>query len=276
MKISVIIPAYNCEKTIERCIDSLLCQHGAELEIIAVNDGSSDRTLSKLNAYGEKIKVISIPNSGVAGARNAGLAHAEGEFLLFLDSDDFFRENAIRRLVEAQQMHDADIVHFRYEYVYPDGRTFVPERQIGEDFFAEKRDFPDRVYPMFWKGIYLNSVCMSMFRKSTVQEIRFCTDLKTAEDAFFSLAAFTNAKSAEFLSDILYEYTQSGEGITGSGISVFQKYRDNFAFARETASKLRGWGMNTLKNYAAVYFRPVRVTLDKVGRMLQKTKDVQS
>lgn len=276
MKISVIIPAYNCENTIERCIDSLLCQRGAELEIIAVNDGSSDQTLRKLNAYGEKIKVISISNSGVAGARNAGLVQAEGEFLLFLDSDDFFRENAVRRLMEAQRLHDADIVHFRYEHVHPDGSIYVPKCQIREDFYVEKRDFPGRIYPMFWKGIYLNSVCMSMFRKSVVQEFRFCTELKTAEDALFSLAAFTNAKSAEFISDILYEYTQSGDGMTGSGISIFQKYRDNYAFARETASKLRTWGMNTPKNYAAVYLRTVRVTLDKAGRMLKKIKDVQS
>ena len=89
IKVSVIVPVYNGENTICACIDSPLCQRGAELEIIAVNDGSSDQTLRKLNAYGEKIKVISISNSGVAGARNAGLVQAEGEFLLFLDSEIF-------------------------------------------------------------------------------------------------------------------------------------------------------------------------------------------
>lgn len=269
MKISIIIPAYNCRKTIRKCVDSLLCQQGAELEIIVVNDGSTDDTLDQLQAYRDQIKLISIPNSGAAGARNVGLEAATGDFLMFLDADDSLKEHAISKLSEVQREKNADIVHFCYEYVYPDGKRFAPGSQVRKSFFAEKKDFPEAVYPMFWKGIYLNSVCMSMFRRSAVQGLSFRTELATAEDAFYSIAAFTRAENVQFISDILYEYSQSGKGLTGRGLSVFRKYRDNFAFARETAKRLKQWGMNTPGNYASVYLRPARVTFDKLERIFK-------
>lgn len=268
-KISVIIPAFNCEKYIERCISSLLCQKGAELEIIAVNDGSTDKTLEKLLKYEEKITVLSIKNSGAAGARNAGLSCASGDFLMFIDADDYLKDDAVLRIAKVQSENDADIVHFRYEWVNDGGSFFVPECQIKEDMFVKKEDFPNKIYPMFFNGIFLNSVCMSVYRRSVIKDITFRTDMKTAEDAVFSLEAFTNAKSVRFIPDIIYEYYQSNEGLTGKGASVFRKYRDNFTFAAETAKRLKIWGMDNPINYARVFLRPVIVTLDKTGRIIR-------
>lgn len=275
-KISVIIPAYNCEKYIERCIESLLAQSGAELEIIAVNDGSADNTLQRLLKYRDKIVIRSIKNSGAASARNTGLDCAHGEFVMFLDADDYLADDAIKRLVDAQSENDADIVRFRYECVYTDGSVFVPDSQIHADAFVNKNEFKEKVYPLFFKGIYLNSVCMAMYRHGIIKDIRFKTELVTAEDAVFSAAACTAAKSVRFIPDIIYEYYQSNEGLTGRGISVLRKYRDNFAFAAATAGHLKSWGMNTPFNYIRVYFRPIIVTFDKIGRLCKKRgKEVQ-
>ena len=91
-KISVIIPAYNAEKTIERCLNSVTEQSYTNLEIIVVDDGSKDRTLSILNAAAKndrRIKVISKKNGGAASARNQGLKIVSGEFITFLDADDY-------------------------------------------------------------------------------------------------------------------------------------------------------------------------------------------
>ena len=269
-KISVIIPAYNSEKYIERCIDSLLAQQGAELEIIAVNDGSSDNTLQKLLKYGDRIIVKSIENSGAANARNVGLSCVHGDFVMFLDADDYLRPGAAKRLAEAQSEHNADIVRFRYEYVYKDSSTFVPDCQISERKFLKKNEFSKKLYPMFFDGIYLNSVCMSVYKRSVVEGVRFRTDMVTAEDAVFSLAAFTNAESVQFIPDVIYEYYQSNEGLTGRGISVVRKYRDNFTFAGETARYLKKWGMSNPLNYIRVFIRPIRLTFDKLRRIRRK------
>ncbi len=269
-KISVIIPAYNCEKYIGRCIDSLLGQKGAELEIIAVNDGSDDNTLGELLKYSDRITVVSIENSGAAGARNAGLSCAHGEFVLFLDSDDCLKDGAVRRLVSAQEENDADIVRFRYECVYSDSSVTVPNVQVSCREFIEKKEFPKKIYPLFFKGIYLNSVCMSMFRRSIIKDTVFRTDMSTAEDAVFSLSAFTKAENVQFITDILYEYNQSDDGLTGRGLSLLKKYRDNFRFAFETAEMLKYWDMDTPMNYARVFVRPLILTLDKIRRLRRK------
>lgn len=274
-KISVIIPAYNCENYIERCVDSVLCQSGADTEVIVVNDGSTDNTAEKLKKYNGRIVLKSIKNCGAAGARNVGLQCANGDFVVFLDSDDYLKDGAISRLAEAQGENDADIVHFRYEYVFDGMPPYIPDCQADMCMFVQKSEFAKKVYPMFFDGIYLNSVCMSMFRRSVIGNLRFRTDMRTAEDAVFSLGAFGNAGSVQFIPDVIYEYYQSGSGLTGSGISVFRKYRDNFKFAAETARRLKEWNMNTPRNYVRVYFRPVSLTLDKLKRiscMAKQTK----
>lgn len=269
-KISVVIPAYNCEKYIGRCINSLINQHGAELEIIVVNDGSTDGTLKELEQFKDLITVKSIENSGASAARNVGLECANGDFLMFVDSDDYLCENAIERLVGVQAENDADIVRFRYEYVYSDGSKLVPLSQLCENSYITKEDFPRLVYPLFLKGIYLNSVCMSLFKRKIVEGMRFRTDMSTAEDAVFSLGAFTKAQSVQVVSDIIYKYYQSNEGLTGKGLSVRKKYADNFRFAAESAKHLKEWGMNTPINFVKVYLRPFVVTVDKVLRMIGK------
>ena len=90
--VSVLIPAYNAEKTINRCLDSILCQTFQDIELIIVNDGSTDNTLSILLNYAEKDKRIIIynqPNQGVSAARNTGLRNASGDYILYVDSDDW-------------------------------------------------------------------------------------------------------------------------------------------------------------------------------------------
>ena len=111
---------------------------------------------------------------------------------------------------------------------------------------------------------------MSMYKREVIENVRFRTDMVTAEDAVFSLEAFNNAKNVRFIQDIIYEYYQSNEGLTGRGISIFRKYRDNFAFAKATAGYLKNWGMNTPFNYVKVFLRPAAVTMDKLKRILKR------
>lgn len=111
MMVSVLIPAYNAEKTINRCLDSILCQTCQDIEMIIVNDGSTDSTLSILLDYAEKderILIINQPNQGVSAARNAGLRNVSGEYILCVDSDDWIEPNMIQRMLDL--IEDADVV----------------------------------------------------------------------------------------------------------------------------------------------------------------------
>ena len=267
MKISIIIPAYNCERFIERCLDSVLSQSGAELDVIVVNDGSTDNTGKILEKYNNKVHIKTTKNSGSASARTTGIKMAKGDFIMFLDSDDYLAEGAIEKLVEIEENTDADIIKFRYILVFPDGQTKVEENQFDTYDVIEKKDFKEKIYPYFINGIRLNSVCTGMYKRTLIEGRSFRSDMKVAEDAVFSLKTYTMAEKVVFTPDILYNYYQTGAGLTGSGVSVLEKYKYNFMFAKETVSCLKNWGMNNAGTKLRVYLRPVLLTFDKIRRI---------
>ena len=102
IQVSVIIPCYNCEDTIERCLDSLHKQIYNNYEIVVVNDGSTDSTLERIiskQKYIKNINIVDIPNGGVSNARNVGIQQSRGNYLIFVDSDDYVTEHYIENLI---------------------------------------------------------------------------------------------------------------------------------------------------------------------------------
>lgn len=270
MKISVIIPAYNSEAYIEKCVDSVLAQTGAELEVIVINDGSADSTEERLRGYGDRIRFKTTPNGGCGAARNTGLSMATGEFILFADADDSMAEGAVETLVRIQKETDADIVKFSYRLVFPDGTVKEPYDQFEEFRVIEKRDFKETIYPHFIRGIRLNSLWSGMYRRTLTEGVHFREDLRTAEDAIFLLDVYTNANRVAVIPDAFYNYYQTGAGLTGSAASVLIKYRCNLILASETAAHLKKWEMDGLSTRVRTYLRPVLLTFDKLKRIKQK------
>ena len=118
--VTVIIPVYKVERYLDACVESVVRQSYADLEILLVDDGSPDRCPALCDAWAEKdprIKVIHRENGGLSAARNSGIDAAKGEFLLFVDSDDLLEPDAVRRAVDAQRQQDADLVIFNLTYV---------------------------------------------------------------------------------------------------------------------------------------------------------------
>ena len=132
-KVSIILPVYNVEKYLSACLDSLLAQTLEEIEIVAVNDGSTDGSLQILQAYQslnpEKLFIFSTENHGVSRARNYGFAHSHGEYVWFVDSDDFVEPDACRLLYEKATADGNDLVLFRYYNV--DSETGVRKEYIA-------------------------------------------------------------------------------------------------------------------------------------------------
>ena len=125
MKISIIVPAYNIETALPRCLDSLLAQEYADLEIIVVNDGSKDGTAAVMDAYAAKdsrIKAIHKENGGVTSARLRGIQETTGDWIGFCDGDDFVEPDMYARLMANVMEHHADISHCGYKMMFPSGK----------------------------------------------------------------------------------------------------------------------------------------------------------
>jgi glycosyltransferase involved in cell wall biosynthesis len=137
MKVSVIIPVYNAEKYLEECINSALSQTYRDLEIIAVNDGSTDNSLAKLEKYSGKIKIISKSNGGAASALNVGIRAATGEWIKWLNADDILYPDAIEQLLnEAKKLDDKTniILYANHDFIDSEGRI------IGRKFEPNYND----------------------------------------------------------------------------------------------------------------------------------------
>ena len=129
--VSVIIPVYNCEKTVGRCINSVLNQTLANIEVIAVNDGSDDSTLKVLKGINDdRLKIISHLNYGQGYARNNGMSVANGKYIAFVDADDTIEEFMLEKMYEKAETENADMVQCNLYDIYPD-RTNHWTRQLS-------------------------------------------------------------------------------------------------------------------------------------------------
>lgn len=133
MKVSIVVPVYNVEAYLKKCVDSLLAQdlRGDEYEIILVDDGSTDSCGGLCDAFAadnENIRVIHQQNRGLSGARNSGLAVAAGQYILFVDSDDFLNPDVLGALVGQMEEQNLDILRFNYQNVNMDGEVFEPNK----------------------------------------------------------------------------------------------------------------------------------------------------
>lgn len=151
--ISVVLPIYNVEKYLDRCVNSIVCQTYKDLEIILVDDGSSDRCPEKCDEWAkkdERIRVIHKKNAGLGYARNTGIENASGEYICFFDSDDFIKEDTIEKVYAIAREHNCDIVLFGHYEVNEQGKiieTYIPEskNQIYEGSEIQNQFLPNLI-----------------------------------------------------------------------------------------------------------------------------------
>lgn len=189
--ISVIIPVYNTEACLERCLDSILNNTYQNLEVICVDDGSRDHSLMILREYEKRdsrVVVIAKENGGVSTARNVGLDRMTGEFVTFVDSDDLVHPEYFELLAAAQTDTDADITVCSYTRV---SDSDFPISFGSCTYSADNNRFPDTL--AFFKDGYLRSyVWGKLIRAALVNKLRFLTDFTYGEDAVFVAALWEN------------------------------------------------------------------------------------
>lgn len=205
--ISIIVPAYNAERTLARCVRSLLGQTYPHIEVILVNDGSRDGSLELCRRFAEedaRVCVVDQPNGGVSAARNAGLDAATGDFVMFCDSDDWVSPDWCRLL--RQQYVPGNLTVCQYQRW--DGGEMPDENLDPSLEVARRQDFLH--YPM-----WMCSPCIKLFDRSVIEEysIRFSRELSMGEDFCFVLEYLCAISGdVRFLSAPLYYYDVSTEG----------------------------------------------------------------
>lgn len=205
--ISIIVPVYNAERTLERCVRSLLEQTYPHIEVILVNDGSRDGSLElcrRLAKTDARIRLLDQPNGGVSAARNAGLDAATGEYVMFCDSDDWVHPDWCRLM--RQQYVPGDLTVCQYQRW--NGETLPTEVPASFVEVVRRQDFLH--YPM-----WMCSPCIKLFARSVIEEhsIRFSKELSMGEDFCFVLEYLCAiGGDVRFLSAPLYYYDVSTEG----------------------------------------------------------------
>ncbi len=201
--VSVVMPAYNAGAYIQQAIDSVLAQDYPAVELIVVDDGSSDDTVARVQAYGDRVKLLTQANQGSAVARNRGLEAARGEYIAFLDSDDVWLPGKLTAQVAYLERHpDVDLVYSRWQTWRPeaDGHFAPPERVLGEtDTGASATDaggeiplVPERsgwLYGQLLFGSFLHTITV-MARRRLIEAVgSFDPDLKRGQDYDYWLRA---------------------------------------------------------------------------------------
>lgn len=295
-KISIILPVYNLEQYVSKCLDSLLNQTFTEFEVIIIDDGSRDRTGIVCDQYMEKdsrIQVIHIENGGVSAARNLGIQRAKGKYILFFDGDDYVNEECLFELYEAAEKQNVDAVLYGYNFV-KDGEIIEVHLPSFEKDKYEKKEILDKVVPKFIGVSYDDiqkwmdgdqhalkkentALWRSMVKRSLIQgnNLWFDTSLKVGEDTCFTTEYLSCADSCLVIPKCYYNLVSR----ESSTISMYEKNPEAMLEGkmallkarRELTSRIK---KRTGKNIEKLWFGTVVMSSIQLAFLLSSTAGI--
>lgn len=303
IKISIIIPIYNSEKYIKECLDSLVNQSLSDIEIICVNDGSTDNTLFILNKFAQndsRVKIISQENSGQGKARNIGIDVAKGEYISFIDSDDFVDKDFCLKMYNRAHEDATDITMCCVQLFDNQNNCNLPDEEICllkpfvnefEDkcfsFEDTKQYYFDRIY-----GIAANKIFRTAFLKEN--NLKFPENIK-AEDYLFFYNYWIKVERANICYEKLYYYrknnvsSDTSTAVTTYGYCFLEHFRSiekiiknagyweelRIPFLDKKISGIDYWYNRTTKNFQPEFYKMIteeykrmdldRTTLDQIN-----------
>ncbi len=258
VKFSVIMPVYNAEKTVEKAIKSVLNDNNSNVELVIVNDGSTDNSETVIKKYlnDSRVSYYCQENAGVSSARNYALTVAKGEYVAFLDSDDYFEEDAFAQLTKCVDEYQCDMIGFgHYSERFSENGKHISTKttaisQLLQFSSSESEDYLEYIFKsskvMFqtsWNKIYRRNIIVS-------NDIKFDKKLVCFEDMKFVMDFIANCESIVFLKEIYYHFSRSGKttsslkkrrGIeltsnVSSCFSSFVKLADKYNYSNEFRS----------------------------------------
>lgn len=223
--ISIIVPVYNVEKYLNKCIESIINQTYRNLEIILVDDGSPDKCPEICDSYAQKdgrIKVIHQKNEGLINARKSGLEIAQGEYIGFVDGDDWIEPEMYEMFAKQIEKYSPDMV--LSDFYYDNGKELSNSEQLFDREYYDKEDLKNFIYPkMLFSGTYykfgVNPCCWSkIYKKELIKKNLPLVDgrIKMGEDAAFTYPCLIDAQSAATIKKPCYHYISNPESMTKS------------------------------------------------------------
>lgn len=223
--ISVIVPVYNVEKYLERCVKSILRQTYTNLEIILVDDGSPDKSgkiCDELANKDARISVIHKKNGGASSSRNAGIEFSHGEFICFVDSDDYIEKDYVMTLYNLIKRNNADLAKINYVEVNTD------------DYSEQSKDEKEKVFleddvEYAYLALKVDSACVFLYRRDLIGNTRFEVG-KTSEDILFNFEIFKKAKKLVYLPANKYYYFYNIDSVSNG---LLDRNMMNYLYCRK-------------------------------------------
>lgn len=246
--VSVIVPVYNTEQYVEECLDSILNQTLENIELICVNDGSKDRSLSLVEEKckdDSRITILSQNNSGISAARNAGYRIAQGKYLLFVDSDDCLKRNALDELVSRAEQESLDILLFGGETIFDNKELRETNKQYDHlyeyhDWYGACTSGEELLTELLRRGEYKSSACMQLVRKAVLDANGLCFyEGITHEDELYTLRVLMCAAKAGvspqqyYIRRIRSNSIITGENLLLKTLSFFTCYTEGSKYAAQ-------------------------------------------
>lgn len=260
--ISIIVPVYNVSEYVGTCLDSLLRQTYQNVEIIVIDDGSTDNSGRICDQYAEKysdkIKVIHTENHGLSAARNVGLKAANGKYLAFVDSDDWIEEEMCEILLENLNKSNADISSCGVKQDFNNGKDLL--NKVSDSQKCNQRELAKEIIKN--QNVY-GYVCNKLFKKSMLDGLQFDETLMSCEDIDFTVRYIENCKFGVYTVSELYHYRQRRGSMTGEfnynprKLSVIKAYEKIMPIYEQICPECM---YILLKNY-------LKINLNILGRM---------
>lgn len=211
-RLSVIIPAYNADKYIGKCLDTVIAQDIDSMEMIVVNDGSTDQTMDIVKQYElgyPNIRVISTANKGVSHARNIGLRKAKGRYITFVDADDYIEPGMYRKMLAILEQYDADLVECSCRKVKPNG-NLITEMHLKRTILEGKACLSHYLQ----QKAVLNYVVNKIYKCELMEGKRFPL-MKYSEDYYMNVLLHEEAGRKVIIPDVFYNYVIHNDSACG-------------------------------------------------------------
>ena len=211
-QLSIIVPIYNTEKYLRKCVDSLLEQDLDDYEILLINDSSPDSSIDIMKEYEEKfpniIRIFSKENGGLGDTRNFGIPYAKGKYFTFVDSDDYIDYNMYEELFDVIKCHDVDIVYSNFQTEYLDGRIEGCGKNSGQIYIRSSLDV---LRDMMWDKLNCSS-CTKLFKRTVFSEYKF-PENNIYEDRIAMHMWILQCKQVAWVDKVFYHYVERSSSL---------------------------------------------------------------
>ena len=269
-KVSIIVPVYNGQDFINKCLNSLINQTYSNVEIIVINDGSTDNSLDLLKKYNDKIILINKENSGVSDSRNLGLEKASGDYIMFCDIDDWYEKVTVEKAV--CEIGNYDLLKYRETRVFSDGSSIKRKENLAPMLY-EKEEIDiviRRLFDLSWTThIYCFIYKTEIIKKNN---IRFNSKIRYVEDANFILQYLLKVKNIKVIDEYLYNYYENSNSVTNNYSSIFKNMENLQIFRSETLKIL---GNKYKKELDQFLLNLILLYLEKPFDILKTKKEIK-